>query len=146
MDDEATPTLTTERLRLEPVGLEHAPSLQLHFADWAVIGKLLATVPWPYPDDGVKRFLVDDLLPLVQSGRAMAWALVLRETGEPIGLLEWRCAKDQRDHRGFWLAAAHHGKGGFLTSSSPIAAPPFKTVPECRLRFKSMRSLRRLSI
>jgi len=109
---DSTPTLVTERLRLEPASLAHTADLQRHFADWAVIGKLTSRVPWPYPDDGVARFFVDNLQPRVASGEAMAWALVLRDRGEAVGLLEWRrVTPEPQDHRGFWLAAAHHGQG-----------------------------------
>jgi len=108
---DATPTLTTARLRLEPVAMEHAPALQRHFADWEVIRHLSSTVPWPYPEDGVERFFMDHLLPRVEAGLVMAWALVLRQIDEPIGLLEWRCAPEASDNRGFWLSAAHRGQG-----------------------------------
>lgn len=106
-----TPTLTTPRLRLEPIALRHVPDLQRHFADWEVIRRLSTAVPWPYPPDGVRRFVVDDLEPRIAAGRAMAWALVLPDRGEAIGLLEWRCDADVDDHRGFWLGRAHQGQG-----------------------------------
>jgi ribosomal-protein-alanine N-acetyltransferase len=106
-----TPTLTTDRLLLEPVRLEHAPSLQQHFADWEVIRHLSAQVPWPYPPDGVDTFLRQVLLPNIAAGKAMAWALVPREHAAAVGLLEWRCDPEASDHRVFWIARAWQGRG-----------------------------------
>lgn len=111
---DATPTFETERLLMQPVGLRHAAALQVHFDDWEVIRHLSMAVPWPYPADGVSSFLTADLLPRVARGAAHAWALVPKDPaarGEAVGLLEWRCDPDARDHRGFWIARAWQGRG-----------------------------------
>ena len=107
----STPTLVTERLRLEPVGLHHAPALQRHFADWEVIRHLAAVIPWPYPDDGMVFFLETDLLPRIAAGKTMAWAIVPKDHGEAVGLIEWRADPELEDDRGFWLARPFWGRG-----------------------------------
>ncbi|MCP5066945.1 MAG: GNAT family N-acetyltransferase [bacterium] len=109
--DGTAPTLETADLVLEPICMEHAASLQQHFADREVIKHLSSEVPWPYPADGVECFLRDSLLPRVQSGDAMAWALVPRSHGQAVGLLEWRRDPRTTDDRGFWLARAWWGRG-----------------------------------
>lgn len=104
--------IETERLMLEPITTAHAPSLQLHFAHWAIIGQLATQVPWPYPDDGVERFLADLILPAVAAGERMAWAICPKVDGIPsgaAGMLEWR--PNGTDQRGFWLAQKWQGKG-----------------------------------
>lgn len=106
-----TPTLRTERLSLQPASLAHADALQAHFANWEIIRHLAATVPWPYPDDGVATFFREDLLPRVARGHAHAWALVPHAAGAAVGLLEWRCAPDTTDSRGFWIGRAWQGQG-----------------------------------
>lgn len=106
-----TPLLRTPRLALQPVSLDHAPDLQRHFADWEVIRHLSVAVPWPYPDDGVATFFEADLLPRIAAGHAHAWALVPDEADEAVGLLEWRCAPDTTDSRGFWISRAWQGRG-----------------------------------
>ncbi len=106
-----TPTLISPRLVLEPVALEHARSLQPYFADYEVIRHLAAGVPWPYPDDGVETFFREVLLPDIQVGKAMAWALIPKDHGSAVGLLEWRCGGEAEDDRGFWLARPWWGRG-----------------------------------
>ncbi|MEN0064412.1 MAG: GNAT family N-acetyltransferase [Myxococcota bacterium] len=107
----AAPVLETRRLRLEPVELRHAPDLQRHFNDWEIIRNLATSVPWPYPDNGVVTFFEGNLLPRIANGTTYAWALVLRDTNEGIGLLEWRFDDGPAGHRGFWIGRAHQRQG-----------------------------------
>lgn len=51
------PEFQTERLILRAVTHEHIPAYEKHFIDHEVIGHLAATVPQPYPENGVKDFL-----------------------------------------------------------------------------------------
>ena len=110
-----TPALAMPRLALQPVGLRHCEELERHFADWEIIRHLSVAVPWPYPAGGVRQFFEGDLLPRVAAGEAHAWALVPVETlpagGQAVGMLEWRCAPDATDHRGFWIGRAWQGRG-----------------------------------
>ena len=106
-----TPTLQTPRLRLEPVALKHAPHLQPLFADPEVLRYLSAQIPQPYPAEGMQWFLEHDLLPRVDSGASVAWVLVLRETGTPVGLLVWRRHQSDEGDRGFWLGRPYWGQG-----------------------------------
>jgi len=106
-----TPTLTTPRLRLEPVALAHAAALQPLFANPAVLRFLAAGIPNPYPDGGMQWFLENDLLPRVASGKAMAWALVPTAHGSAVGVLEWRREANAEGDRGFWLGQPFWGQG-----------------------------------
>ena len=106
-----TPTLHTPRLRLEPIGLQHAASLQPLFADPQVLRFLSANVPNPYPDDGMQWFLENVLLPQVEAGVAMAWAIVPTAVDAAVGVLEWRREPGDEGDRGFWLGRPYWGQG-----------------------------------
>lgn len=107
-----TPTLATPRLLLRPVVLTDAPAIQVHFANWNVIKHIGGKVPWPYPPDGAQTFLKEDALPRVNRGDAHVWAICLKATpGDLIGVIEFRLSPDADDHRGFWIAEPHWGKG-----------------------------------
>ncbi len=70
------PTLETERLILRAPELADAPSGQLNFSDYDVIRDLAAAVPWPYPPDGMARFIAS--LPAVQGAGRWVWCLFLK--------------------------------------------------------------------
>ena len=104
------PLLLTERLRLEPLSLEHAPSYTEHFVDYEVIRHLSGTVPWPYPEDGVTTYFRDYVFPGMGE-RCWHWALCLQDRpGETIGSigLFWPGIPE---NRGFWLGRAFWGNG-----------------------------------
>ncbi len=107
------PTLTTERLVLRPVRRDDAPAVQRYFGDWRIIQNMTTAVPWPYPDDGAEVWLRTYVEPAVAAGRAMLWAITLKEHGdEAIGILEWRIDdSDDADNRGFWIAADFQRRG-----------------------------------
>jgi RimJ/RimL family protein N-acetyltransferase len=105
-----TPTLETPRLILQPLTLADAPLLQPLFAQWEVVQYLNDKVPWPYPENGVETYYRDSALPAIARGEEWHWTLRLKTAPtEPIGSIGLFLARD--NHRGFWLAAQHHGKG-----------------------------------
>jgi [ribosomal protein S5]-alanine N-acetyltransferase len=106
-----TPTFATARLILRPATVMDAPAIQAQFCNWNVIKHIGGKVPWPYPPDGAERFLQEDALPRVHRGDAHLWAICLKATGELIGLIEFRLAKDADDHRGFWIAEPYWRQG-----------------------------------
>lgn len=103
-------TLLTPRLILEPLAMRHAESYERNFVDYEVIRHLSAAVPWPYPEGGVADYISTVIEPRQGEGH-WHWALALRDAPEEVigsvGL--WR--KGTPEHRGFWLARAHWGKG-----------------------------------
>jgi len=109
----AIPTLITERLILRGVTEADIPAYQRHFVDYEVIRHLAAVVPWPYPADGVRTFIRDQVLP-AQGRERWVWGLHRQEpAGEGEGLIG---AIDLRraglpEHRGFWLGRPFWGQG-----------------------------------
>ena len=132
-----TPTLHTARLRLEPIGLHHAADLQPRFHDPEVQRHLSASIPDPYPDDGMHWFLEHILLPAVRAERAMGWALVLKATGTAVGVLTWRRAASAEGDRGFWLARAQWGQGLMTEALEAFQDFVFFDVGIARLELRS---------
>ena len=114
-----TPTLETERMRLEPLTVAHAESYTRHFVDYEVIQHLSSAVPWPYPEGGVRDYIESVVTP-GQGERRWDWALTLREApGEAIGSVGlWRPGCPE--HRGFWLGRAFWGRGLMTEAVAPI--------------------------
>ncbi len=114
-----TPTLETERLRLEPLTAEHAESYTRHFVDYEVIQHLSSAVPWPYPEGGVRGFIEAVVMP-GQGESRWDWALTLREApGEAIGCIGlWRSGAPE--NRGFWLGRAFWGRGLMTEAVRPV--------------------------
>ena len=106
----ATPTLTGERVRLEPMTWEHLPALEP-----------VAFEPstWAHTVTQVKN--TDDLRAWMQpaldwraAGTAMPWVTVLKETGDAIGGTRFAelDLKNRTVEIGWtWLASAYRGTG-----------------------------------
>ena len=94
-------------------------------------------MPWPYPEDGVESFLRDVLLPNIDQGKAMAWALVPKEHGQAVGLLEWRRDDSAVDSRGFWLARAFWGQGLMTEAVTAFQDWVFTEGGETRLEVRN---------
>ena len=99
-----TPSLETERLRLEAAALRDVPAIQRCFPRWEIVQHLTAKVTWPYPPDGAESF-VRAALSAMEAGRKSVWGLWLKDgPNELIGLIELRPPDPvTRDSRGFWL-------------------------------------------
>jgi len=100
----------TERLVLRPLRMADAPQIQERFPHWEVVRYLLNRVPWPYPNDGARRYVSEFALPAI--AREMQWTWTLRLKSRPehiIGSVDLR--RGDEDNRGFWLGVDWHGKG-----------------------------------
>ena len=116
-------TLETPRLHLRPVSLEDSPAIQKYFANWNIVKYIGSDVPWPYPEDGAKRYLEEILMQVDQSDTYL-WGLVLKAMGnEVVGVIEYRLGADEDDNRGFWLAEPFWGRG--LMTEAVVATQDF---------------------
>lgn len=113
------PEFTTERLLLKGVTAADIPAYTQHFVDYDVIRNLASTVPWPYPADGVRDFVMTDILP-AQGCDRWVWGLFLRSApAELVGAVDlWRAGKPE--HRGFWLGQKFWGNGYMTEAVAPI--------------------------
>ena len=126
------PEFTTKRLFLRGLRLSDAKSYEKHFADYEIIQYLNSTVPWPYPQGGVKDFFKNIILPK-QGVDRWAWGIFLKEDlTECIGSISLR-RKGCPGNRGFWLGKKYHGKGLMTEAVFPVLNYGFK-----ELRFKRM--------
>ena len=110
------PALRTPRLILRGPTLADVNAYRRHFVDERVVRTLSHRVPWPYPDDGVMRYIRHHVLPNQGRGR-WCWGLFRRDRPEEIiGMIElWR--NGTPEHRGFWLGHAFWGQG-FMTEAN----------------------------
>ena len=103
-------SLETARLVLEPLRLEDATEVQPLFAQWEIVQYLNASVPWPYPADGVFTFYRDVVFPSIEREEAWYWTLRLRQ--EPLGIIGViGLTTVDESQRGFWHGLPWHPQG-----------------------------------
>ncbi|MEN4820229.1 GNAT family N-acetyltransferase, partial [Pantoea agglomerans] len=52
-----TPTLTTDQLLLKPLVAEDAKQIQTLYPRWEIVRYMVASVPWPYPENGAENYV-----------------------------------------------------------------------------------------
>lgn len=83
MQDLGTKVLETTRLILRPFTVDDAPAM---FANWASDGEVTKYLTWPtHTDPAVTRAILEDWVGRYADPAWYNWAIVWRETGEPIG-------------------------------------------------------------
>jgi [ribosomal protein S5]-alanine N-acetyltransferase len=121
------PEFQTPRLILKEVTLEDIPSYEKNFIDYEIVRHLSASVPWPYPPNGIRDFLQKIVFPILGTERWL-WGIFLKpDRSELIGVVDlWR--KGTPDNRGFWLARNHWGKGFMTEAVVPVMDYAFKEL------------------
>ena len=118
----ATPTLTTERLLLKPLEKTDAEQIQKRYPRWEIVRYMVASVPWPYPENGAEYYVNNVALPDVEKG--IAWFWTIRRQEDPDQMIGLICLYDEEDNnRGFWLAPEWQGQG--LMREASIAATDY---------------------
>lgn len=120
--DIKTPTLKTDRLILRPITLKDASAIQKYFNNWEIIKNMSTAVPWPYPEYGALTWLQSQMLPKMDTGEVIGWAITLNnEKDELVGVIHFRAIPDHNGtHRGFWLAQHLWGRG-YMTEAVNVA-------------------------
>lgn len=128
------PVFKTERLILREIELSDEPSYKENFVDYEVIRHLSSAVPWPYPENGIKDFIENFILPNQGKDRWM-WGIFLKENPtELIGVVDlWRMGKPE--NRGFWLARKYWGKGFMTEAVFPVMDYAFNELAFEKLIF-----------
>lgn len=127
------PTLITERLCLKPLVKEDALQIQQRYPRWEVVRYMVASVPWPYPDNGAESYINDIALPDVAKG--IAWVWTIRSLKAPDELMGLICLYDVEDNnRGFWLAPEYQGQGYMREASIAATDYWFNTLNQPVLR------------
>ena len=118
----ATPTLTTERPLLNPLEKTDAEQIQKRYPRWEIVRYMVASVPWPYPENGAEYYVNNVALPDIEKG--IAWFWTIRRHDDPDQLIGLICLYDEEDNnRGFWLAPEWQGQG--LMREASIAATDY---------------------
>lgn len=118
----ATPTLTTERLLLKLLEKTDAEQIQALYPRWEIVRYMVASVPWPYPENGAEYYVNNVALPDVEKG--IAWFWTIRRQEDPDQMIGLICLYDEEDNnRGFWLAPEWQGQG--LMREASIAATDY---------------------
>lgn len=121
------PPFTTQRLLLKAVSEKDIPSYERYFIDYEVIRHLSSIVPWPYPEDGVRDFLQNIILPKQGLDRWVWGIFLLQNPEELIGVVDlWRPGKPE--NRGFWLGRPFWGRGIMTEAVKPIIDFAFRTL------------------
>ena len=113
------PVQITERLLLKAVAETDIPSYEKHFVDYEVIRHLASVVPWPYPENGVRDFIKENILPK-QGKDKWVWGIFLHQyPDELIGVVDlWRPGKPE--NRGFWLGKKFWRQGLMTEAVTPV--------------------------
>jgi RimJ/RimL family protein N-acetyltransferase len=102
--------LETPRLLLRPLELADAEQVQRIFPEWEIVRFLAATVPWPFPSDGVLTYYRDRALPAMERGDEWHWSLRLRtDPATVVGCVSLLKGKDH--NRGFWIGLPWQRQG-----------------------------------
>ncbi|WP_373981852.1 GNAT family N-acetyltransferase [Achromobacter sp. JD417] len=126
--------LLTDRLVLRPLSLDDADAIQRTFAHWEVVRFLADKVPWPYPADGARQFLLNAALPAMRRGSQWHWSIRTRALpDELIGVVSLM-EDDPDNNRGFWLDPAHQGRGYMTEASAAVTAYWFGVLGKPVLR------------
>lgn len=121
------PQFSTARLILSDVTDADIPSYKKHFVNYEVIRHLSSAVPWPYPDDGVERFINTQVVPRQGIDR-WVWGIHLKSNpNELIGVVDlWRdCIPENRD---FWLGKPFWNQGFMTEAVEPVNEYAFLTL------------------
>lgn len=131
-----TPVLGTERLQLRPPTVDDIDAYTRHFVDYEVVRHLSDAIPWPYPPDGIRDFILGRVV--ASQGRdRWFWGLYLRtQPAELIGAIElW--VPGTPENRGFWLGREYWGRGLMTEAASAVMDFAFDTLVLPTLTFSN---------
>ncbi len=130
------PTFTTERLILKAVTEADIPAYTKYFVDYEIIGNLVSSVPWPYPENGVEEYVKTVIIPKQGNGR-WTWGIFLKDNlNELIGMIEmW--VEGKPEHRGFWLGRPFWGQGIMTEATIPVTDFAFDELNFKTIRFNN---------
>ena len=102
MTASVVPPLESPRLLLRKLALEDGPQMQAIFPQWEILKHMNASIPWPYPDDGVEIYLRERALPAMEMGTDWHWSIRPKSAPDMlIGVISLHSLED--NNRGFWL-------------------------------------------
>lgn len=116
-----TPELETERLLLTPLSSDDAIQIQRIFPRWEIVRYLIASVPWPYPENAAQHYV--DNVALAASKEGTGWFWTLRRREDPHAVIGVIYLMDTPDNnRGFWLVPEWQGHGYMTEACHAVTA------------------------
>jgi len=112
--------LLSFRLLLRPLEIRDAKDIYKHVR-FREISKWTSNIPYPYPKDGAKKFILDQKAKL-KNGTDYTFGIVLREKNEVIGVVSIMDVRrnDKHAELGYWLSKDYWGKG-IMTEAVELA-------------------------
>lgn len=130
-------TLRTKRLILKELTLDHEKDYTEGFVDYEVIRHFTSRIPWPYPENGVRDYMLNEILPN-QGQTRWQWGIFLKENPEKlIGSISLQVS--EVDNRGFWLARQYWGQGYMTEAAEAVNRFAFEDLGFEILRFTNAR-------
>lgn len=114
------PRLTSPRLVLRALTLADAAPMQRLASDWDVV-RMLAAVPWPYPEGEAAAF-IHELLDMGPTDDLAVYGIEARDAGF-IGTLAFTPSdrdEDRAPRMGYWLGRPYWGRG-YATEAARVA-------------------------
>ena len=127
--------LETPRLALLPLQLADAEEVQTLFPQWEIVKYLNARVPWPFPEDGVRTYYLETVLPGMARGEEWHWTL--RRKADPekiIGVISLHGSRD--GNRGFWIMPEWRRQGLMTEAAAEATRFWFEELNQPVLRVK----------
>jgi len=103
------PVLTTERLTLRPLEARDAADLR-RLIDDPIIARNTLRIPHPYPEGAAEEWIAKNSEELKEMGE-VALAIVIRDTGEFIGIMGLMPKPFDAGEIGYWLGRPYWGRG-----------------------------------
>lgn len=132
------PAFNTDRLQLRNIGEQDIPAYEKHFVDYEVIRHLGSVVPWPYPDNGVRDYIINVII-AEQGTNRWSWGIFRQhEPAELIGGVTL-FRPGTPENRGFWLGRKFWGHGYMTEAIAPVTAYAFEELGFDKLIFSNAR-------
>jgi RimJ/RimL family protein N-acetyltransferase len=121
------PTLTTDRLELRPFRDEDAEAIERLAGAYEIALNTL-TIPHPYPPGAALEWLAN-MRKQIEEGRAVNFAIVVRETGELAGGIGLEINRPHdRGEIGYWLGVPYWNRGYVTEAARAIIDYGFREL------------------
>ncbi len=121
------PTITTQRLVLQPFALNDAADVQRLAGDWAVADTMV-NVPHPYPDDAAEAWISGHAERFEQR-EILVLAVTLRPTGELAGCISLALrGSDNKAEMGYWMGVPYWNHGYCSEAARMLVAYGFERM------------------
>lgn len=124
---ELIPVIETARLRLRPLALADAPTVQ-RLASAPEIADTTLNIPHPYPDGLAERWIAGRG-EAAREGASMTWAIADRGSDELYGAISLLIAQPhQHAEMGYWVGVPFWGRGYTTEAARATLAYGFSTL------------------